>query len=325
VVREAACASRAKPLVRLAPLVLALALLAGCASPPRLDPARAAGLPQRVELAATPFHPQEVNHCGPAALASALGAAGIDATPEGLAPTVYLPARQGSLPLDMLGGARRAGAMAVRTAPDLESLLEHVAAGVPVVVLQNLSLQWVPMWHYAVVIGFDRPAGRILLRSGVETRQVLSLRTFEHTWARSGHWAMIAFRPGQLPAGVPQAAYTESAMALERLGRLPEARAAYDAGLAAWPADLTLAVGLANVAHAQGEGAGAEAALRRALVHHPRSDALLNNLAHLLAEFGRLDEALALAESAVTLAGPHQATARETRDDIQRRLDTGAR
>jgi len=301
-----------------------LLLAVGCASP-RLDPARTAALPQRVALESTPFHPQEVNHCGPAALASVLGAAGITATPDGLAPAVYLPAREGSLPLDMLGGSRRAGAMALRTAPDLEGLMEQVAAGMPVVVLQNLSLQWVPMWHYAVVIGFDRPRGTITLRSGREPRQVLSLRTFEHTWARSGHWAMIAFRPGQLPVGVPREPYTESAVALERLGRLAEARAAYEAGLTPWPGDPTLAVGLANVAHAQGDRGGAETALRQALQYHPRSDALLNNLAHLVAEDGRLEEALGLAESAVTLAGPHQATARETRDEIRRRLDTGAR
>ncbi len=301
-----------------------LLLAVGCASP-RLDPTRSAALPERIELSATPFHPQEVNHCGPAALASALGAAGIAATPAGLAPAVYLPAREGSLPLDMLGGARRAGAMAVRTARDLEALLEQVAAGMPVVVLQNLSLQWVPMWHYAVVIGFDRPRGIIILRSGRESRQVLSLRTFEHTWARSGHWAMIAFRPGQLPAGVAREPYTESAVALERVGRLAEARAAYEAGLTPWPGDLSLAVGLANVAHARGDRDGAETALRQALPYHPRSDALLNNLAHLVAEAGRLEEALALADSAVTLAGPHQATARETRDEIRRRLDTGAR
>ena len=301
-----------------------LLLAVGCASP-RLDPTRSAALPERIELSATPFHPQEVNHCGPAALASVLGAAGIAATPDGLAPAVYLPAREGSLPLDMLGGSRRAGAMALRTAPDLEGLMEQVAAGMPVVVLQNLSLQWVPMWHYAVVIGFDRPRGTITLRSGREPRQVLSLRTFEHTWARSGHWAMIAFRPGQLPAGVPREPYAESAVALERVGRLAEARAAYEAGLTPWPGALALAVGLANVAHAQGDSGGAETALRQALQYHPRSDALLNNLAHLVAEAGRLEEALALADSAVTLAGPHQATARETRDEIRRRLDTGAR
>ena len=151
-----------------------LILLAGCASP-RLDPARAGALPQRIELAATPFHPQEVNHCGPAALASVLGAAGIAATPDDLAPAVYLPAREGSLPLDMLGGARRAGAMAVRTAPGLEALMERVAAGMPVVVLQNLSLQWVPMWHYAVVIGFDRPRGTIILRSGRDTATLTNI------------------------------------------------------------------------------------------------------------------------------------------------------
>jgi phosphoglycolate phosphatase-like HAD superfamily hydrolase len=81
---------------------------------------------------------------------------------------------------------------------------------------------------------------------------------------------------------------------------------------------------IARALEAQGVSTD-DPALRQALPYHPRSDALLNNLAHLVAEAGRLEEALALADSAVTLAGPHQATARETRDEIRRRLDTGAR
>ena len=44
------------------------------------------------------------------ALATVLGAAGIGRTPEQLAPQVYLPQRQGSLQVELLGASRRAGA-----------------------------------------------------------------------------------------------------------------------------------------------------------------------------------------------------------------------
>lgn len=292
-------------------------LASGCATAPPLDARRTAALPDRTELAATPFFPQTDRHCGPAALAGALAARGIPATPEGLSPTVYLPAREGSLPLDMLGGARRAGALALRIEPSLEALLELLAAGYPVVVLQNLSLSWYPMWHYALVIGYDRSGQKITLRSGRDARQVLPLGTFDRTWARSGRWAMIATRPGDIPPGAAAGAYTEAALALERTGQIAAARAAYTAGADHWPDELPLRIGLANVAMAAGDRAAAEQALREAVRRHPRSDAALNNLAHLLADTGRPDEAEALATAATGLRGPHEATARRTLEEIR--------
>ena len=77
-------------------LLLALLLLVGCAGPTRLAQLPAE-LPERVELTATPFHPQTEYQCGPAALATVLGdhtvpaleAAGID--PRARAETLGLP------------------------------------------------------------------------------------------------------------------------------------------------------------------------------------------------------------------------------------------
>jgi len=58
-------------------------------------------------------------------------------------------------------------------------------------VLQNLALDWVPMWHYAVVVGYDLAADEIVLRSGRTKRQVMAMPTFERTWKRSRFWAMV--------------------------------------------------------------------------------------------------------------------------------------
>lgn len=241
------------------------------------------------------------------------------AEPKDLAPTVFLPARKGSLPLDMLGGARRAGAVAMRTPPSLESVMEHVASGLPVIVLQNLSLPIYPMWHYAVVVGFDRAERVLYLRSGLEERQVIGWGTFDRTWARSGRWAMIATSPGDMPPQAERAPYVEAALALERLGKTPQANLAYEAGVRRWPGDLTLAVGAGNTAYAVGDLDRSERAFREALEHHPASGAILNNLANVLARAGRLEEAESLAERAVSIPGSHHDAALGTLQEIRER------
>lgn len=301
-----------------------LALLAGCASAPQtralMAEGRPGGLSPAAELAQTPFFPQEDHQCGPAALATALAAAGIAADPEAIARQVYLPGRQGSLQVEMLASARRQGAVPYVLAPELRGLLAEVKAGTPVVVLQNLGLDALPVWHYAVVVGYDLGEGSLLLRSGRERRQVLDLATFERTWARGGHWAFVALPPGRLPAGAREDAYLAEVARLEGLGQAGAARAAYAAALARWPDSLTAAVGLGNSAYAQGDLAAAEAAFRRAAAVHPDSAAALNNLAHVLARRGRPAEALVLARQAAALGGPHADAAQATLKEIEAAL-----
>ena len=127
-------------LARLAGPALAAAALAACAAPAGLDlgglpPA----LPARAEIAAVPFLPQDELQCGPAALATALTWSGAAVTPGGAgAGGVHARAR-GHLQPDLLSAARRHGRLAVPVA-DLAALLAELAAGHPVLVLQNLGL-----------------------------------------------------------------------------------------------------------------------------------------------------------------------------------------
>ena len=127
--------------------------LAVCATQARsLLDGGASGLPRRVDLTAVPFHAQERFQCGPAALGMALNAAGISIAPDTLVSQVYVPQREGSLPLEMLAAARRNGAIVAVIPPRLNALLTEFSAGHPVIVLQNLSLPLAPLWHYAIAI-----------------------------------------------------------------------------------------------------------------------------------------------------------------------------
>ena len=70
---------------------LLLAALTGCALPQTRQvlaalPPPGSPLPLSAELEAVPFFPQKAYQCGPAALATVLGAAGFAVTPDELTP-----------------------------------------------------------------------------------------------------------------------------------------------------------------------------------------------------------------------------------------------
>jgi hypothetical protein len=105
-------------------------------------------------------------------------------------------------------------------------VLRTLAAGQPVLVLLNLSLPIWPRWHYAVVVGYDLDQGEVHLHSGTQGDARWPLQTFEHTWARSGHWAMVASRPEQIPSVADASAVQEGLLGLERpAARRPPDRA----------------------------------------------------------------------------------------------------
>ncbi len=290
------------------------AALGGCAgwTPPQtaaLGTRAPAGLPRRAELDSTPFFAQTEYHCGPAALATALGAAGVSAQPEALAAQVFLPARQGTLQAEMLGGARRHGAVATLLPGEIEALLREVAAGHPIVVLQNLALAFTPRWHYAVLIGYDLDAGEVVLRSGTTRRATLSLRTFEHTWARSGHWAFVALAPGALPATAGEASLTQALVAFERVAVPAAALRGYETALARWPASLTLAVGVGNTLHAAGRPRAALDHFERTACRHASAAAWIN-AGTIALDLGERRRAREAAAQALTIGGEWSDAAR---------------
>jgi hypothetical protein len=289
-------------------LCVVLPGLTGCATPQvaALLARPVTALPERVELTRVPFFPQEAYQCGPAALATALVHAGSETTPDALVPLVYLPVREGSLQAEMLAAARRHGRVAYRLAPRLEDVLREASDGTPVIVLQNLALDLVPRWHYAVVVGYDLPREEIILRSGTTSRAVMKLGTFERTWARGEHWAMLALAPERLPATASEDRYVAAVAALERVAP-GAARRAYVTAIERWPGSLAARIGQGNAAYALRDLAGAEAAYREAIRRHPEAADAWNNLAQTLHELRQRDEALAAARRAVDIGGPRLA------------------
>jgi hypothetical protein len=303
----------------LATLTLAV-MLAACAGTPQSDSllAQQTRAPREpVLLRQVPFFPQELYQCGPAALATVLQTSGVAVTPEALVPRVYVPARQGSLQIEMIATARSHGRLVQQVAPSMEALLAEVQAGQPVLVLQNLALDWYPRWHYAVVKGFDLERGRLILNSGLQEDYAMPLRVFERTWARADHWGIVTLVPGTLPVSAEPGAYFSALAELTGHVAPQDLLRAYQAGVQRWPQERELQMGLGNLLASLGKHDAARAAFADVLQTHPQYAPAHNNLAHTLLVLGRPAEALPHAEQAVALGGEllpsYQATLRSVR------------
>jgi len=289
-------------------LISSALFLSGCTSlSPQtlaLKEQRPTDLPSHIELEQVPFVKQEDNFCGPSALAMVLNAEGINVSLDTLIQEVYLPGREGSLQVEMLAAVRRHGLVAYPLAPKFIDVLREIAAGMPVITLENYGFKWYPKWHYSVMIGYNLDEFEVIRRSGEKPRRVVPMGIFEKVWQPGGYWAMVAVPPDRVPVTATETNYATAVVALEKAGQVKNALIAYNAMLERWPDSLAAQMGRGNAAYALHDLATAEAAFRRASTDHPDSAAAFNNLAQVLLDQGRLDDALRAAEQAVSLGGP---------------------
>lgn len=302
---------------RCAVLTLAL-LLCACAAPQtkQLVTLPPAGVPAKAMIDDVPFFQQQTYYCGPAALAMAMSFHGFAVSQETLARAVYVPDLQGSLQTEMLAATRQRGLLAYVLTPDLQSLLEEIAAGHPVVVLQNLGVSWYPVWHYAVAIGYDFEAREIILHSGDRPGYRVDLSTFERAWARADYWALAPLPPDTQPHDDNAARALSAAAALEQTGQIYAARATFLAAARRWPDSLVARMGLGNTRYALGDIAAAMRAFAAAIEIDPESAAAWNNLAITLDELGCEAAARVSARRAIKLGGSETAY-QETLEEVE--------
>ena len=304
-------------------LLLAVFALSACApraSQPVLSPDSQAAA---IELDSVPFYPQEQYQCGPAALATVLDWSGLAITPERLAPALMIPARQGSLQIELQAQTRAHGRVPFALRGDLRALQAELAAGHPVLVLQNLAFDWRPVWHYAVVVGMDPVARTVTLRSGRERRHVVSWTTFQRTWARARHWGLVILEPGRLPASAEPAQVLSAAAAFDEKRVWSSAEKIYRSAQQRWPRQIIFALGTANSRYAQGDLHGAEQVYRKVIAEFPDDPVGYNNLSLVLADLERWNEAERMAAQAVRIGGPLRAEFLDTQRRIAQRLHKG--
>ena len=235
-------------------------------------------VPTRAHIADVPLVQQEAFFCGPTSIAMVMQWAGSDITQADVAQLAFSPGAGGTYLADMTGSSRRLGQLAVEIST-FDQLLAEIDAGHPVIVFQNLGLGIAPVWHYGVVTGYDFARDEVYLNSGQLDQMILPFATFERTWRRGDHWALVVLPPDQLPVSVRQTDILSAGAALERVEQFDAAETLYETGAARWPDNWLWQFGLGNARYGQGDLRGARQALRRAQAIAPDVPEIRANLA----------------------------------------------
>jgi tetratricopeptide (TPR) repeat protein len=297
--------------------ILFCGLLSGCiARGPEMS-ARA------TELTHTPFFPQKKFQCGPAAMATVLVAAGAQTTPDALSSSLYLPARRGSLQVEMLATPRAFARLALTLPRNPDAIVNELEAGRPVLVLHNYGLPFWPRWHYAVVVGYDPRADVFLLRSGEKQRQRMRTRRFMVAWHYGGRWALVVLRPGETPALDDAKSFLEAAATFERGAAPADAFATFDAAARRWPGEPVALVGRGTAEYRLGQLESAARDYAAALRLDATQIGARNNLAQTLLDLRcpRRARELLSAVDAEALAPALRAAVLDTRRQAQSTAD----
>lgn len=260
-------------------------------------------LPKKTHIENVPFNPQEENHCGPSTLWMTLEAKGKNVSLEEITKQTFTKDLEGTLKADMLGSARRQVMLTIPV-KDLQSMLIEVNEKNPVMVFQNLGLEKMPKWHFALLHGYDLNGPDVILHSGKDKDAKMDMRLFERSWILGDKWAYILLYPGELSRTASEKDHLEAAAALENLQYMSAAYASYEAILKKWPQSLGAMIGLGNIYYANKNFNQSESILTKATEIHPESPLAWHNLAIVEKDLKQNSEARASAKKAIDLADP---------------------
>jgi len=258
-----------------------------------------------------PMQHWDIKSCGAGALSSVLQHLG-DATTMDEWQEKLPKTRGGVMSIDLVLAARERGFDAQLVTGDPTLIEAELRDGRPVILM--LQVVQAPgkgydFFHYIVIDGYDPMLNTFRTQFGDGRARWATMKRIEPAWKPTKH-AAILIRPAD-----PNTAAIRTAVRFEDEGKLALAAHEYRGILDRDPKSVLAWTNLGNVEMRMGRNVAAEEAFRKALALEPESADALNNLAWLLYEEKRVDEAEPLARKAVITKAP----------DPWQRLDTLAR
>ena len=274
-------------------------LLASCIT---MNPRSATPSASAVVIPNMPAQTWGVESCGAGALSTVLEHYG-DATTMKQWDATLPKTRGGVLTIDMLVAARNKGFDAQLVTGNRAIIEGELRNGRPVILM--LQVIFGPgnlnFYHYIVADGIDAERGLIRTQFGDGHMRWVSIDKLDKTWTGGGH-AAILIRPQTSQEALTAA--LRDAVALEDAGKVAEAAAKYRDLTQSHPDSAVVWTDYGNAQMQLGTNDEAERAFRKALTLDPESRDAMNNLAWLLYQEKRLDEAETLARKAASEPGP---------------------
>jgi tetratricopeptide (TPR) repeat protein len=281
-----------------------LVVLTACQTPPQTKQLLAAppDIARQHVIAQVPFYPQQQFFCGPTTLAEVAGFYGLSKSPDDIAPATFIPGLDGTLQIEMAAATRQLGLVAyAQPRATMAQLLSLVEEDIPVIVLQNNSIAWLPQWHYAVVIGYDLGAAEVVLHTGVTQAHRLNFATFERTWQRGNYWLLAMLPPDKTSTHLEPFLYTRASQDLLNTGQPDAGLAALKSATRQWP-DYWLPYFLLGNHYFSTQPDVAANWFAQGLPFAQQEVSYLNNYAVLLSELGCQAKAAELIAAALQIA-----------------------
>ena len=258
-----------------------------------------------------PLQKWDIKSCGAGSLSAVLQHHGDTKTMDEW--QAELPkTRGGVMSIDLVLAARKQGFDSELVTGDAALVEAEVRAGRPVILMLQV-IQYpgksLDFFHYIVIDGFDPMRNLFRTQFGDGKPRWAPMSRMEGAWKKT-KYATILIRPRD-----PNTEALRTAVRLEEEGKFALAAHAYREILTHDPRSTLAWTNLGNAEMRLGRRPAAEEAFRKALELEPDSADALNNLAWLLYEEKRIDEAEPLARKAVITKAP----------DPWLRLDTLAR
>ncbi|HEY6141099.1 MAG TPA: tetratricopeptide repeat protein [Thermoanaerobaculia bacterium] len=273
-----------------------LALTACVTMTPRTQPAS----PAAQVIPNVPMQKWGIESCGAGSLSTVLQHYG-DATSMQEWDASLPKTRGGVLSIDMLVAARKRGFDAQLVTGTAENVEAELAAGRPVILMLRVidSVgKHLDFFHYVVVDGIDRERGLIRTQWGDRQGRWTTFAKLEKPWAGGGHAAILIHPRDELTEQL------RAAVVLEEKGDYAAAAQSYRDLLSRHPGSALLWTNLGNANVQLSRRGEAEEDFRKALDVDPKSRDAMNNLAWLLYQQKRLDEAETFARKAASINGP---------------------
>lgn len=260
------------------------------------------------------------NTCGSGALSTVLNHYGEKVTEAELDARFAKGRNGGVVSLDLLLEARSRGYHAELVPGDEALVKKLLSEQKPVVIMVrvlNMPARSRDLFHYVVLDGIDPKRDLVRMQFGRGKPRWARLRSIERAWAPTGRATFVVH--GRSENRLSRDELLRRAVALHESGKPHAAIAIYEE-LAGQSSDALVLTNLANARRDAGDLVGAERDYRAAVSVDATNRDALNNLAWLLFEAKRTDEAAAFIRQAVVLDGTDHDLILDTAGDIEAAL-----